>query len=189
MIQDGLKNGRTTSLHMPRQYKDVHTNPDSDCYMLQVTTLNFIFTPVVMGMTLTLVSVFDQHLFRLLCNSSCCCFLYSFAIQFLSLVAPLVMVLTLFTFAGRKKVPAWSDHMSVWSNLFLLWLPLVHDQRQHRHAPPPGSSALPGLTDPTREEKSWSWWNPSVAGSSTECEDHGMVASTVSLLTLHIGAL
>lgn len=42
---------------MPRQYKDVHANPDSDCYVLQVTTLNFIFTPVVMGMTLTLVSL------------------------------------------------------------------------------------------------------------------------------------
>lgn len=41
---------------MPRQYEDVHKNPDSDCYVLQVTTLNFIFIPVVMGMTLTLVS-------------------------------------------------------------------------------------------------------------------------------------
>lgn len=55
--QDGHKNGCPQSLHMPRQYKDVHANPDSDCYMLQVTTLNFIFTPVVMGMTLTLVSL------------------------------------------------------------------------------------------------------------------------------------
>lgn len=41
---------------MPRQYEDVHMNPDSDCYVLQVTTLNFIFTPVVMGMTLSLAS-------------------------------------------------------------------------------------------------------------------------------------
>lgn len=41
---------------MPRQYEDVHWNPDSDCYMLQVTTLNYILTPVVMGMTLALVS-------------------------------------------------------------------------------------------------------------------------------------
>lgn len=41
---------------MPRQYEDVHDNPDSDCYLLQVTTLNFIYTPVVMGMTLSLVS-------------------------------------------------------------------------------------------------------------------------------------
>lgn len=55
--QDGHKNGCPKSLHMPRQYKDVHANPDSDCYVLQVTTLNFIFTPVVMGMTLTLVSL------------------------------------------------------------------------------------------------------------------------------------
>ncbi|XP_011612582.2 transmembrane protein 183A isoform X1 [Takifugu rubripes] len=53
--QDGHKNGCPKSLHMPRQYKDVHANPDTDCYVLQVTTLNFIFTPVVMGMTLTLL--------------------------------------------------------------------------------------------------------------------------------------
>jgi len=43
-------------LQLPKQYKDVHINPDSDCYLLRVTTLNFIFTSVVMGMTLTLVS-------------------------------------------------------------------------------------------------------------------------------------
>uniref|UniRef100_A0A672RRI9 Transmembrane protein 183-like n=1 Tax=Sinocyclocheilus grahami TaxID=75366 RepID=A0A672RRI9_SINGR len=42
---------------LPRQYKDVHTNPDSDCYLLRVTTLNFIFTSVVMGMTLTLFTI------------------------------------------------------------------------------------------------------------------------------------
>ncbi|XP_023279516.1 transmembrane protein 183A [Seriola lalandi dorsalis] len=51
------KNGCAKSLHFPRQYEDVHTNPDSDCYVLQVTTLNFIFTPVVMGMTLTLFTI------------------------------------------------------------------------------------------------------------------------------------
>lgn len=51
------KNGCAKSLCMPRQYEDVHTNPDSDCYMLQVTTLNFIFTPVVMGMTLSLFTI------------------------------------------------------------------------------------------------------------------------------------
>uniref|UniRef100_UPI0037E7B6EC transmembrane protein 183A isoform X2 n=1 Tax=Semicossyphus pulcher TaxID=241346 RepID=UPI0037E7B6EC len=51
------KNGCAMSLRMPRQYEDVHTNPDSDCYLLQVTTLNFIFTPVVMGMTLTLFTI------------------------------------------------------------------------------------------------------------------------------------
>ncbi|XP_020489980.1 transmembrane protein 183A [Labrus bergylta] len=51
------KNGCAKSLQMPRQYIDVHSNPDSDCYILQVTTLNFIFTPVVMGMTLTLFTI------------------------------------------------------------------------------------------------------------------------------------
>lgn len=50
------KNGCGLSLQLPKQYKDVHTNPDSDCYLLRITTLNFIFTSVVMGMTLTLVS-------------------------------------------------------------------------------------------------------------------------------------
>lgn len=52
------KNDCAKSLRMPRQYEDVHWNPDSDCYMLQVTTLNYILTPVVMGMTLSLVSNF-----------------------------------------------------------------------------------------------------------------------------------
>uniref|UniRef100_A0A8C6TI54 Transmembrane protein 183A n=1 Tax=Neogobius melanostomus TaxID=47308 RepID=A0A8C6TI54_9GOBI len=51
------KNGRAKVLCLPRQYEDVHTNPDSGCYLLQVTTLNFIFTPVVMGMTLTLFTI------------------------------------------------------------------------------------------------------------------------------------
>uniref|UniRef100_A0A7N6FF96 Transmembrane protein 183A n=1 Tax=Anabas testudineus TaxID=64144 RepID=A0A7N6FF96_ANATE len=51
------KNGCAKSLCMPRQYEDVHKNPDSDCYVLQVTTLNFIFIPVVMGMTLTLFTI------------------------------------------------------------------------------------------------------------------------------------
>uniref|UniRef100_A0A673KTC3 Transmembrane protein 183-like n=1 Tax=Sinocyclocheilus rhinocerous TaxID=307959 RepID=A0A673KTC3_9TELE len=51
------KNGCSLSLQLPRQYKDVHTNPDSDCYLLRVTTLNFIFTSVVMGMTLTLFTI------------------------------------------------------------------------------------------------------------------------------------
>lgn len=55
--QGHSKNGVAKSLCMPRQYKEVHTNPDSDCYMLQVTTLNFIFIPVVMGMTLTLFTI------------------------------------------------------------------------------------------------------------------------------------
>lgn len=47
---------------MPWQYEDVHINPDSDCYVLQVTTLNYILIPVVMGMTLTLVSTFTLNL-------------------------------------------------------------------------------------------------------------------------------
>ncbi|KAM3621307.1 uncharacterized protein V6R79_009305 [Siganus canaliculatus] len=69
------KNGCVKSLCMPRQYEDVHKNPDSDCYMLQVTTLNFIFTPVVMGMTLTLFTInvstdMRHHRVRLLFQDS-----------------------------------------------------------------------------------------------------------------------
>ncbi|MCI4390109.1 hypothetical protein PGIGA_G00118760 [Pangasianodon gigas] len=52
-----VKNGCARSLVLPRQYKDVNTNPDSDCYLLRVTTLNFIFTSVVMGMTLSLFTI------------------------------------------------------------------------------------------------------------------------------------
>ncbi|XP_066529130.1 transmembrane protein 183A [Hoplias malabaricus] len=52
-----MKNGCNRGLELPRQYKDVLTNPDSDCYLLRVTTLNFIFTSVVMGMTLTLFTI------------------------------------------------------------------------------------------------------------------------------------
>ncbi|MBN3273996.1 TM183 protein, partial [Polyodon spathula] len=52
-----LKNGCGNGLQYPRQYQEVHSNPDHDCFLLQVTTLNFIFTPVVMGMTLTLLTV------------------------------------------------------------------------------------------------------------------------------------
>lgn len=52
-----MKNGCDPSLVLPRQYRDVHTNPDSDCYLLRITTLNFIFTSVVMGMTLTLFNI------------------------------------------------------------------------------------------------------------------------------------
>lgn len=55
--QGPSKNGCVKSLSFPKQYEDVHLNPDSDCYMLQVTTLNYIFTPVVMGMTLTLFTI------------------------------------------------------------------------------------------------------------------------------------
>lgn len=51
----------TRGLLLPRQYEEVHANPDSDCYLLQVTTLNFIFTSIVMGMTLSLVSTPLTH--------------------------------------------------------------------------------------------------------------------------------
>lgn len=52
-----LKNGCRNGLQFPRQYEQVHKNPDQDCYLLQITTFNFIFTPVVMGMTLTLFTI------------------------------------------------------------------------------------------------------------------------------------
>ncbi|KAL6464521.1 hypothetical protein MHYP_G00268380 [Metynnis hypsauchen] len=52
-----VKNGCDQGLELPRLYKDVLTNPDSDCYLLRVTTLNFIFTSVVMGMTLTMFTI------------------------------------------------------------------------------------------------------------------------------------
>ncbi|XP_054032211.1 transmembrane protein 183A [Dryobates pubescens] len=44
-------------LQPPRQYEEVHTNPDQDCCLLQITTFNFIFVPIVMGMTFTLFSL------------------------------------------------------------------------------------------------------------------------------------
>ncbi|XP_062842856.1 transmembrane protein 183A [Trichomycterus rosablanca] len=52
-----VKNGCNNGLVLHNHYKDVNTNPDSDCYLLRVTTLNFIFTSVVMGMTLTLFTI------------------------------------------------------------------------------------------------------------------------------------
>ncbi|XP_051890958.1 transmembrane protein 183A [Pristis pectinata] len=52
-----LKNGCRNGLQFPRQYEQVHKNPDQDCYLLQITTFNFIFTPVVMGMTLALFTI------------------------------------------------------------------------------------------------------------------------------------
>ncbi|KAM8758081.1 transmembrane protein 183A isoform 1-T1 [Acanthopagrus schlegelii] len=69
------KNGCAKSLCAPRQYEDVHSNPDSDCYMLQVTTLNYIYTPVVMGMTLALFTInvstdMRHHRVRLLFHDS-----------------------------------------------------------------------------------------------------------------------
>ncbi|KAM9319445.1 transmembrane protein 183A [Gastrophryne carolinensis] len=44
-------------LQPPSEYKEVHYNPDQDCCLLQITTLNFIFIPVVMGMTLTYLTI------------------------------------------------------------------------------------------------------------------------------------
>ncbi|XP_063072110.1 transmembrane protein 183A [Engraulis encrasicolus] len=46
------------SLQLPKRYRDVHTNPDSNCYLLQVNTLHFIYIPhVIMGMTLSLMAI------------------------------------------------------------------------------------------------------------------------------------
>ncbi|XP_047729952.1 LOW QUALITY PROTEIN: transmembrane protein 183A-like [Prionailurus viverrinus] len=52
-----LKSKCMGGLKPPIQYKDVHTNPDQDCCLLQVTTLNFIFIPIVMGMIFILFTI------------------------------------------------------------------------------------------------------------------------------------
>ncbi|XP_069897905.1 transmembrane protein 183A isoform X3 [Dipodomys merriami] len=52
-----LKSKCVGRLQPPIQYEDVHTNPDQDCCLLQVTTLNFIFIPIVMGMIFTLFTI------------------------------------------------------------------------------------------------------------------------------------
>ncbi|XP_068125895.1 transmembrane protein 183A [Hyperolius riggenbachi] len=51
------KNHCFTELQPPTEYKEVNFNPDNDCCLLQVTTLNFIFIPVVMGMILTYMTI------------------------------------------------------------------------------------------------------------------------------------
>ncbi|XP_056414187.1 transmembrane protein 183A isoform X1 [Hyla sarda] len=51
------KNHCLNGLQPPAEYKEVHFNPDQDCCLLQVNTLNFIFIPVVMGMTLTYLTI------------------------------------------------------------------------------------------------------------------------------------
>lgn len=52
------KNAPDRSLQLPKRYKEVHTNPDANCYLLQVNTLNFIYIPhSVMGMTLSLMAI------------------------------------------------------------------------------------------------------------------------------------
>ncbi|XP_076013025.1 transmembrane protein 183A isoform X2 [Genypterus blacodes] len=73
--KNGRANGPAKTLNTPCQYKDVHINPDSDCYVLQVTTLNYILTPVVMGMTLSLFTInvstdMRHHRVRLLFHDS-----------------------------------------------------------------------------------------------------------------------
>ncbi|XP_018102170.1 transmembrane protein 183 isoform X2 [Xenopus laevis] len=52
-----LKNHCLKELQPPSEYKEVHFNPDNDCYLLQVSTLNFIFIPIVMGMTLSYFTI------------------------------------------------------------------------------------------------------------------------------------
>nr|XP_057911904.1 transmembrane protein 183A isoform X2 [Doryrhamphus excisus] len=73
--QVNTKNGCAKSLRKPQQYEDVHTNPDSDCHLLQVSTLNYIFTPVVLGMTLSQFTInvsqdMRHHRVRLLFQDS-----------------------------------------------------------------------------------------------------------------------
>ncbi|KAM4794696.1 transmembrane protein 183A isoform 2-T2 [Rhinophrynus dorsalis] len=70
-----LKNHSFNALQPPAEYKEVHFNPDHDCYLLQVSTLNFIFIPVVMGMTLTYFTInvstdMRHHRVRLLFQDS-----------------------------------------------------------------------------------------------------------------------
>ncbi|XDB65924.1 hypothetical protein AB1E18_019234 [Capra hircus] len=52
-----LKSKCMEGLQPPIQYQDVHNNPDHDCCLLQVTTLNFIFIPIVRGMLFTLFTI------------------------------------------------------------------------------------------------------------------------------------
>lgn len=67
-----FKNKCLKPLQPPVRYADVHTNPDQDCCLLQITTIDFIYIPIVMGMTVTLVSVVISLLiFRSLCQEFC----------------------------------------------------------------------------------------------------------------------
>ncbi|XP_077785253.1 LOW QUALITY PROTEIN: transmembrane protein 183A [Podarcis muralis] len=52
-----FKNKCSKHLQPPIRYKDVHMNPDQDCCLLQITTLDFIYIPIVMGMTVTLFTI------------------------------------------------------------------------------------------------------------------------------------
>lgn len=51
------KNHCPKGLQPPAEYKEVNFNPEQDCCLLQVTALNFIFIPVVMGLTLTYMTI------------------------------------------------------------------------------------------------------------------------------------
>ncbi|XP_065435580.1 transmembrane protein 183-like [Chrysemys picta bellii] len=52
-----LKSNCCKGLQPTVQYEDVHSNPEQDCCLLQITTLNFIFLPVVVGMIFTLFTI------------------------------------------------------------------------------------------------------------------------------------
>ncbi|XP_061487782.1 transmembrane protein 183A isoform X1 [Rhineura floridana] len=52
-----FKNNCSKRLQPPIRYEDVHMNPDHDCCLLQITTLNFIYVPIVMGMTVSLFTI------------------------------------------------------------------------------------------------------------------------------------
>ncbi|XP_063153401.1 transmembrane protein 183A isoform X3 [Candoia aspera] len=52
-----FKNKCLKQLQPPIRYADVHMNPDQDCCLLQITTLDFIYVPIVMGMTVTLFTI------------------------------------------------------------------------------------------------------------------------------------
>ncbi|KAG8131925.1 hypothetical protein E2320_009816 [Naja naja] len=52
-----FKNKSLKQLQPPVRYADVHMNPDQDCCLLQITTLDFIYIPIVMGMTVTLFTI------------------------------------------------------------------------------------------------------------------------------------
>ncbi|XP_003220509.3 transmembrane protein 183A isoform X1 [Anolis carolinensis] len=52
-----FKNNGLKRLQPPLRYEDVHINPDKDCCLLQITTLDFIYIPIVMGMTVTLFTI------------------------------------------------------------------------------------------------------------------------------------
>lgn len=75
------------------------------------------------------------------------------------------------------------------SRLIHFVFPIVHNQREHRHAPPPCTPGVPGLSSSTGEKEGRSGWDPGGAGSCTWCEAHGLVASTIPLCTLHKGVL